>query len=242
LEAVMENTFTFYKLEWDTDFFGVTCAKAILLKSLSLPEWNMLQAKFKEYQFVSIENRNSEPINAQLIGKFTSAYLVDVNIQFAKKTEPSSGLAPNIKIHSGLETNEQIIDIAHFQVSKFTEDPELNKRGGKYVYQQWLLNSFGKTHKYHAVSYDEQHKINGFLLHSYSNDICSIELIAVSNDTTKRGIGTKLFRAVEFAAFQHKAKEIKVGTQLRNMSAINFYHKLGCKQAGCHQIYHLWNM
>lgn len=43
-----------------------------------------LQAKFKDYQFISITNQNSEPINTQLIGKDTSAFLADVNIQFVK--------------------------------------------------------------------------------------------------------------------------------------------------------------
>ncbi|RAV13815.1 GNAT family N-acetyltransferase [Paenibacillus contaminans] len=239
---IKENTMSFYNLEWDTAFFGVTCAKAILHKPLTMEEWIELKAKFKEYQFVSIENRNSEPSNAQLIGKETSAFLADVNIQFIKKIEEVYNVPHKISIHCELEKNDQIMQMADFQFSKFTEDPELEKRGGAQVYRQWLLNSFDKPNKYYVLSKDESNNINGYLLHSYSDNVCVIELIAVSQSATKSGIGAKLFSALEHSAFQRGVKAIKVGTQLRNMGAINFYQKVGCKQAGCHQVYHLWNL
>ena len=96
--------------------------------------------------------------------------------------------------------------------------------------------------KFYALSKDENGDINGFLLFSYSDNACVIELIAVSQKETKGGIGTSLFKAVEYEAHQRGYNEIKVGTQVRNMGAINFYHKVGCKQVGCHQVYHLWNL
>jgi len=42
-----ESAVSFYDLLWDTDFFGVTCAKAVLDKSLTLTEWNNLKKKLK---------------------------------------------------------------------------------------------------------------------------------------------------------------------------------------------------
>ncbi|ESU34255.1 hypothetical protein G3A_01955 [Bacillus sp. 17376] len=237
----IENVVTFNELNWDTDFFGVTSAKATLHKPLSLNEWLELNTRFKDYQFISIMNMNSEPINAQLIGKGTTAFLVDVNIQFEKKLIGLDEKPENVTIHQALEKNDQVIEIADFQFSKFTEDPGLAKRGGDQVYQQWLINSFGKNDKFFALSKDEIGDINGFLLFSYADNACVIELIAVSQKETKGGIGTSLFKAVEYGAHQQGVKEIKVGTQLRNLGAINFYHKVGCKQVGCHQVYHLWN-
>ena len=144
-EKNIENAVTFYELKWDTDFFGVTSAKAILHRPLTLNEWDELKNRFKDYQFISIMNKNSEPINAQLIGKDTSAFLADVNIQFEKKLVDLHEMPKNVTIHQALERNDQIIEIADFQFSKFTEDPELAKRGGDQVYRQWLINSFGKT-------------------------------------------------------------------------------------------------
>jgi dTDP-4-amino-4,6-dideoxy-D-galactose acyltransferase len=240
-EKDIENAVTFYDLKWDTKFFGVTSAKAILHKPLTFTEWDELKIRFKDYQFISIENQNSEPVNAQMIGRVTSAFLADVNIQFVKKFEGPHEMPKNITVHRALEKNDQVIEMSEFQFSKFTEDPELAKRGGDHVYRQWLINSFDKSEKYYALSKAENGDINGFLLHSFSDNASVIELIAVSKTVTKSGVGTSLFKAVEYVADQRGFNEIKVGTQVRNMGAINFYHKVGCKQVGCHQVYHLWN-
>jgi dTDP-4-amino-4,6-dideoxy-D-galactose acyltransferase len=239
---LLNETLTFYDLKWDTEFFGVKSAKAILYKPLKLNQWEELKARFNDYQFISIQNQNSEPINTQMIGKDTSAFLADINIQFVKKIDGLTKKPQNIIIQQSLESNDQIIELADFKFSKFTEDNELAKRGGDQVYSQWLINSFNKPDKFYALSKDEDNMINGFLLHSYSENECLIELIAVSQSVIKSGIGTSLFNAVEYSAHQNGINLIKVGTQMRNMGAINFYHKAGCKQIGCHQVYHLWNL
>ncbi|MDM5228348.1 GNAT family N-acetyltransferase [Cytobacillus sp. NJ13] len=238
----LENAVTFNELKWDTDFFGVTSAKATLHCPLTLDEWEELKTRFKDYQFVSIINKNSEPINSQLIGKNTSAFLTDVNIQFVKKLGGPQEIPANVTMHQSLGRDNQIIEIADFKFSKFTEDPELAKRKGDQVYRQWLFNAFDKPDKFFALSRDENEGINGFVLYSFSDNVNVIELIAVSPLVTKGGIGTSLFKAVEYATHQHGYNEIKVGTQMRNMGAINFYQKVGCKQIGCHQVYHLWNL
>ena len=238
----VNKSYAFYELKWDTDFFGVNCAKAILHKPLTFDEWKELKENFEDYQFVAIENSNSEPINAQLIGKSTEAFLADVSIQFKKKLEFSYEMPVNISIHRALEKIEQITEIAEFQFSKFVEDPELAKRGGNHVYHQWLINAFGKSDKYFALSKNENGKVNGFLLYSYSNDTCVVELISVVKSSTQGGIGTTLFKAVEYTAYQRGITEIRVGTQIRNIGAINFYQKMGCKQIGCHQVFHLWEL
>ncbi|MEV5037251.1 GNAT family N-acetyltransferase [Peribacillus frigoritolerans] len=243
-EEITENAVTFHDLVWDTEYFGITSAKAILNRPLSINEWVKLKTRFKDYQFISIVNLNSEPVNTQLIGKDTCAFLADVNIQFVKMIEGPHAheVQKNITVHQSLERNDQVIDIADFQFSKFTEDPELAKRGGDQVYRKWLINSFNKSEKFYALSKDENGELNGFLLHSYLGNSCVIELIAVSQNVTKGGIGTSLFKAVENEAHQRGCGEIRVGTQVRNKGAINFYHKLGCKQVGCHQVHHLWNL
>lgn len=238
----IDDAFSFNELKWDSEFFGVSSAKAILKKPLSLKEWEELKTRFTDYEFVSIVNNNSDPINAQIIGKNSSAFLADVNIQFAKQIETPLEMPKNIVIHQSLKRNDEVINMADFQFSKFTEDAELAIRGGDKVYRQWLINSFNKPDKFFALSMDESGKINGFLLHSYSDNACVIELIAVSRDVTSGGFGTSLFKAVEFEANQRGYNEIRVGTQVRNIGAINFYHKVGCKQVGCHQVYHLWNL
>lgn len=229
-------------LTWDTAFFGVTCAKVILKEPLTVPRWKELKARCIGYQFVCLENRNSEPKNARLIGKETSAFLVDVNIQFAKKlTGEEPRLSEPVEFSRSPENLDQLMELTQFSVSRFVEDSELLKRGGARVHSEWLRNSVGKPDKLFAVSRGDG-EVNGLLLHSYSGDSCTVELLAVSPKATRRGIGSALFRAVEYDAFCRGAKEIRVGTQVRNIPALNLYSKLGCKVVGCHQIYHMWNL
>lgn len=241
-DRITNHAVSFYELEWDTKFFGVSCAKAVLNEPLDMANWHDLKARFKDYQFVSIENRNSEPINAQLIGRDTCAFLADVNIQFSKRLESEDKVSDGIVICQALERNGQLLEIADFGVSRFTEDPELLKRCGDQVYRQWLINSFGHLEKHFAISKDNKGMINGFLLHSFTDNACVVELIAVSSNEAHSGIGTKLFNAVENSASKRGFSQLRVGTQVRNIAAINFYHKVGCKQVGCHQVYHLWNL
>lgn len=233
---------TFNELKWDTEFFGVTCAKIILYKRLTKVEWQELKERFGEYQFLAIENRNSDDINAQLIGTDTTAFLVDVNIQFKKQIKADCDMSKAVQIFQAMERDEGLIKVGNFQFSRFTKDPELAKRGGAEVYRQWMINSFEKLDKFFAVDEGENGEINGFLLHSYSGRTCTVELIAVSSNMTNDGIGTNLFKAVEYAAYQRGCEEIKVGTQVQNTRAINFYYKVGCKQVEIHQVYHLWNL
>jgi GNAT superfamily N-acetyltransferase len=242
MEENIGQTVTFRDLQWDTEFFGVSCAKAVLHNRLTKAEWDELKEKFADYQFISIENRNSEPSNAQLIGSYTTAFLADVNIQFKTELKIACDMPEKVEIYQAMERDQRIPDLAKFAFSKFLEDPELAKRGGSEVYSQWLLNSFGKQDKYFVIAEGVEGKLNGFVLYSYSDKTCVIELFAVSDNETGNGMGTKLFRAVEYAACKHFCEEIRVGTQGRNMEAINFYHKCGCKQVGCHQVYHLWNL
>jgi len=121
----IDEAFSFNELKWDSEFFGVSSAKAILKKTLSLNEWEILKTKFNDYEFISIVNNNSELNNAQIVGKNTSAFLADVNIQFKKKIDYLNEMPSNTTIHRALERNDQVIELANFQYSKFIEDPEL---------------------------------------------------------------------------------------------------------------------
>ena len=239
MEPNGQTAIEFRELEWDTGYFGMTCAKAVLHKPLAQEEWIALKDRFASYDFVTIVNRNCEPLNAWFIGTGTTAFLVDVNVQFRKVVTAGHDSPQVILASQATELDEEVISLAYFPYSRFIEDPELAKRGGADVHRQWLLSSFGKPGKHLALAKGPDGAVNGFALYSYENDCCTSELIAVSPRLRRSGIGTTLFRAVESAAYRYGCSEMRVGTQLRNHDAVNFYHKLGCSQVECSEIYHL---
>jgi ribosomal protein S18 acetylase RimI-like enzyme len=232
------------KLDWDTEFFGIPCAKAVLTAPLADDDWSALLQRASPYTFVSIENRNSEPSNARRIGMESRAFLADINVQFEKKLKSEkvseSEPIPTVQIYEAMERDDRILDMSGFEHSKFITDPELRRRGGDRVYREWLGNAFGKPDKFFAVARDRNGETAGYILYSYSDKTCTIELISVSGVIRKAGVGSAMFRAVEQEAFKRGCDTLHVGTQLRNTSAVNFYHKCGCKQTGCHSVYHLW--
>lgn len=239
---VSNASVTFQHLDWDTNFFGVTCAKVTLHNRVSKKEWDKLSASFKDYQFVTIENRESEPENAQFIGTHLNAFLADVNVQFNKNISSVNSISDKVEIYQGMDRNESLIGLANFTYSRFIEDTELLKRNGSILYQEWLINSFGKKEKNFIISKNDCDEIDGFLLYSYTQENkCTIELIAVDSNMHNYGVGGRLVRALENDAYRKGVQYINVGTQIRNTPAINFYHKCGFRQIQCNQIYHLWN-
>ena len=63
---------------------------------------------------------------------------------------------------------------------------------------------------------------------------------AVNRKHKGNGIGHELINGIENFAEKNKLKRIKVGTQLNNISAQNFYENCGFKHVANHSIYHLW--
>lgn len=240
-DTALNLPYSFKELDWDTKFFGISCAKAVLTGPLSDTEWAALLSGMSGYVFVSIENRYSDPSNERRIGMQTQAFLADVNIQFEKKLIAEVESNPSVQIHEAMERDEQILAMSVFEQSKFITDPELKKRGGDRLHREWLINSFGKAGKFFAIAGNDKGEITGYLLHSYSDKTCTIELISVSGNTRQSGVGSALMRAVESDAARRGCDIIHVGTQIRNTGAVNFYHKCGFRQIGCHVVYHLWN-
>ncbi|WP_392454635.1 GNAT family N-acetyltransferase [Chryseomicrobium aureum] len=232
--------YTYTPLEWDTTHFGVMCSKLVLHAEISVEKLTDLIGQNMNVQFITIVNEQSNPINSRVIGEFTNAFLADINIQFQKNILEQQ-ISEGINITSSYPYNQKIVDLASFQVSRFIEDQKLNELGGKDVYREWLKNSFNRDDKFYATSVDSNGEINGFVLFSFASEKCIIELIAVDVNSAIKGIGSKLFKTVEAYANDRDIKVLQVGTQIRNLTAINFYHKMGCKQVGCHQVYHLWN-
>jgi len=230
---------SFYELEWDTQYFGITCAKAVLHKPLSNEVWSELLSRVMLYDFVSVENRDSNPHNALLIGENTNAFLADVNIQLEKGALDQQLCPQEVKIIGSQEPDERIASLSYFPFSKFIEDSRLATRGGAQVYRHWVVNSFDKPHKHFALAEGSEGRLDGFVLYRFEGGHCWIELIVVAPHAKGNGVGTKLFEAVEYAAY-HAGCTVRVGTQVHNHSAINFYHKMGCRQVGCHQVYHVW--
>ena len=137
--------------------------------------------------------------------------------------------------------NKQVIEITKktFIYSRFFNDPKLPKEQASSIYCNWTENAFNKEDKYFIIS-EREGQIAGFILFSFQKENCVIELIAVDEKYQGQRVGKSLIHCMESYVIKKGAKKIKVGTQLNNSSAINFYTFMGFKYVYCRSIYHLW--
>lgn len=241
----LKTPFYHYKhSEWDTAFFGVTSAK-LTLADVSQADaiLESLQEDLSKAQFTVISNLNNEHEVNRLLGEYTAAFLVDMNVQFEKKAQLLQPIDKEIVVTSGRAFSEELLSLAEgtFKYSRFFNDPYLEADKARGIYGQWVKSAFDNQHKT-FVEYYHTGKLVGFLLFSVSEAIYTIELIAVDQHYSGRGIGGSLLRAFEQqAASENEEALLRVGTQLANKEAIAFYTKNGFRYKACSSIYHHWN-
>jgi len=234
------DNYRFFTLDWDSEWFKIPCAKVVLDTSLSEEDWASLVPGFTDYTLIVIENRDAEPANAQWIGKHTNAFIADVNIEMQKHLKESSyALPPRMEIRNSVQYNEHILAASRHTYTRLVLDPELARRGGDKVLEQILIDAFDKSDKYFALSYDEDQLCDGYFLFFYEQDY--VQARQASALRSNAGTGTRLFTAIEYAAWSRGITRIHSGLSLYNKPSMNIHIKFGYKLTACHQIYHLWN-
>lgn len=238
------KSFEAFESPWDTDYFGVMSAKVILKDSLPENESDALMDFLSSFDFVTITNLDNNKENNYWLGKHEGIYLADINVQFIK--DLSVGCVESetpAEVYESYQHDDRVLRIAHgaFKYSRFFNDPNLPRDKAKGVYAHWAENAFGKSGRYYAIA-KNQGEISGFVLFSINTNasLGTIELLAV--DEEHRGVraGKSLIAGVESFMNQKGIKNIKVGTQADNSSAIRFYTSCGFNQKTCNSIYHYW--
>lgn len=235
----------YLKLDWDSKQFNVKAAKVNILKELSLKDIEEIKVYLNEYDFVTIVNKGNNYSNNQLISSINNVFLSDINIQFEKfitkeKIELNN---QNIKIENKSDYDSDIVKISEnsFLYSRFFNDKKLIERGSKYIYKNWVENSFNKESKYFIKYYLEKRTV-GFILFSLdiSNKNAIIDLIAIDDQFQNKGIGNILIDTLERYTLRKGILKIKVGTQVDNLNGISFYQKNFFKPVEVSSIYHFW--
>lgn len=230
-------------LQWDTDYFGVSSARVNLNGIVDEKAQKEIMKFCKEYDFVTIANSDNIKENNYWIGNRTNAFLTDMNIQFLKVLGDKLDYQheENTYVVNSVLSNEQIVDIKKitFRHSRFFNDPKLPKEQVKNIYLYWIECALGQENKYFVIL-ERDGNIAGYILFSMSGDNSIIELIAVDEKYRGQRVGKTLIHTMESFVIDRRIKKIKVGTQVNNIYAIQFYSGLGFKYTSCGSIYHLW--
>lgn len=233
--------YNFIKLAWDTEYFGIHSAKVVLNEKISTIDFDNILNRASNYDFITLSNLHNNTENNQLIGLLSKAFLVDINVQFEMNVKTSEGknYYPSQNYYL---VNDQVIQIASnsFNHSRFFNDPYLNKNQSKDIYLNWVKSSFDRSDKFFIIA-EEEKEILGFILFSIDgNGALVIELIALDKSSQGKGIGTKLIQSLVAYSMDNDILKIKVGTQIDNIQAMNFYAKKGFSFSSKSSIYHYW--
>lgn len=230
-------------LQWDTDYFGINSARINLNGVVDILGQEEIIAFCNEYDFVTISNLENLKENNYWIGNKTSAIFVDMNVQFIKTLEDIPSYQDDkTYVVNRLSKNNQIIDIAKksFKYSRFFNDPRLPEKRAKSIYIHWTECAFEQEDKYFVISKNKG-EVAGYILFSLDEKDCVIELIAVDKKYQGQGVGKRLIQTLESFVLEQRISKIKVGTQIDNVSAVQFYSKMGFVYESCRSIYHLWS-
>ena len=234
-------------LEWDTDFFNIKCGKLVILEDSI--DWKNLKNRLSEFDFVTVQNPGNNIQVNQLIGENTSAYFVDMNIQFSKKL---SRISPPAELRgeeccilnaisiTNTEIQNLLVEEDDFKFSKFVCDSRMKQLKGYRVYKEWLKNARGAENKFFTLYYTQK-RIGAYILFSITEEICTIELVKVNRENQGQGIASKMIRQIEIFCNERHITALNVGTQVNNIPAINLYHSLGFKEVSRVAVFHLWN-
>lgn len=228
-------------LIWDENYFGVKSGKIILKDEMKSSDFEKFLNILNDKEYITIVNKNNNYKNNGIIGENIKAYLTDVNVQFEKTPSMNDTYNNDLAIDNNLLYNDDILNIAskNFKYSRFFNDSNLDEKKAKMFYFEWVKNSFNKECKY-FITYKDSKTPLGFILFSVDKCIVTIELICVDKKDQNKNVGTKLVEALENYSYINNIDSIRVGTQIDNIPAMNFYQRYGFKIFEINSVYHFW--
>lgn len=224
--------FDLIELTWDSNFFGRKIGKIEIsdCENIKFVEEAIADSNFETiYIFNNLsENRTESLCSSRSI--FMDRKLILIKNSLARKN-----ICDSIQVLSN-RNDEDLLTLCLLSghLSRFKKDSLLNHKF-KDMYEKWLSNCFDKGM---VLGYYEKNKLCGFVGIVHNRCDVSIELIAVSENSQKKGVGSKLLDAVEYFGAKDLRTKIVVATQFENISAVNLYEKNNYIKHQCIDIYH----
>ena len=244
-ENIICENYECIALKWDTKYFGIKSAKVILKGDIPKNGQDVIMEYCNKFEFITILNTNNNKHNNYWLGIWNNSFLVDINVRFKKILAKEPYVKDEFtKVYNMYTEDRRVLEIADsaFRHSRFFNDPNLMEKKAEKIYKYWTECAFGKVDK-HFVITRRNNDVAGYLLFTMEEgqNYVTIELIAVDKKYQGQQVGKSLMAGLEMYAWKRNAKEIRVGTQIDNISAVKFYISCGFQYEGCNSIYHLWN-
>lgn len=221
------------ELTWDSKFFNKKIG-ILNVSAESLPQIkaSIEKAKKEGFQYVICKIKSQ---HTPLIMKLESLgfYLSDIGIIWAlevdkyfykkKRENDTKEMAIRVATYEDIPMIQEMSE-SLFLESRFYSDPYFTKEEANNLYKTWAENSV----KGEAADVVLQIPNVGFATcKKTAHDVGEIKLIGIKEEFRNRGVGTSLIEN-SLKWFKEKGVNlVTVRTQLKNISAMNFYLRLG---------------
>ena len=224
-------------LNWDSDFFGLRIAKAIVASEDDIAILARLEGELSDlYDLIYIFS------NPDLEISFNRAYLVDRKAVFSTNKTQHWGTDPAIEEWDAERVSEELVSLALIsgKYSRFKIDSLFPTGSYEKLYTRWIEQSVNKSIASEVFCYMIDNTPQGLLTLSRTNSHSSIGLVAVNDGLQNKGIGTALVRHAISFVYEHNGKSLSVTTQLDNKPACQLYTKCGFGLESVTKIWHWW--
>ena len=167
-------------------------------------------------------------------------YVVDTNVNFILSENINTPKTSNLRFAKQSD-EKQVRALAKnaFKQSRFYKDTKIKNKIASKIKEEWAGNFFIGRRGSWMVVVEENSKIVGFLqlLKKNINTIV-IDLIAVDKKKRRNGLAKKMI-SYAYRNCLKKNVKIEVGTQIANISSIQFYSKLNFHMYSASYVLHM---
>jgi len=230
---------------WLSEIFGhpvfkVVIRPAALMQDESTSQVCLSIKRHTSQQSASMYYSKVDTKEVEIVRQLSGAglYVVDVNVTFSMctappVTPPGYSEVPGLLIREiELSDHEETLEIAGscFQYSRFHLDPLVSLSIANQIKHDWILNYIRQQRGERLFVALVGEKPVGFLAviatEMNRQQTYAIDLIGVSRDFQKRGIGHAL-TAFFIKHYRERSDQLQVGTQAANIPSMRLYQKLG---------------
>lgn len=216
-------------LTWDSSFFG---RKMGVLTDAFTPSGiaaDMAAARAGKYEYLQARPPVADATAIRAL-EAAGFYLTDLGVTWATGVGRylASAAGGTARLVRGANEADipwlQDIVVGLFPLSRFYHDPFFTNDEGDRMHQAWLANSVRGLAADVVLIAPEAGFVTGKIARDGAGEIV---LIAVVNPARARGTGRALMTAA-LGWFQARGvTTVRVKTQVKNLQAMNFYHRLG---------------